>query len=93
MYDTKKNTIILKNSLQEREITHELMHMCSTITTPDVTFTGFAQLCEKDYTQNIGLGLTEGYTTMITNKIFKQLPDYNSYAIEKDIAKRIENLV
>lgn len=90
-YDLYKNKIIffVNNNLY---IGHELIHMASSVVREDAIFSGFIQnFIYNDKEIQIGLGLTEGYTSHESDRLFGE--SKNAYYIQKDIVKKLEEIV
>lgn len=71
---------------------HELMHMASSIYKNGVTYTGFSQRTHLGYSA-IGMGLTEGYTQLLTERIFETMPFYEPYIKEIEISHNVEKII
>jgi len=71
---------------------HELMHMASSIYKNGVTYTGFSQRTHLGYS-SIGMGLTEGYTQLLTERIFGIKPLYEPYLKEMEISQNVEKII
>lgn len=90
-YELNKNKIVFyKNN--KKIIGHELIHMSSTVCKKGKIQSGFLQIINlKSGKYQIGRGLTEGYTSLESDRLFGILN--NSYYLEKDITKKLEELV
>lgn len=64
-YDPVNNKIYLEERQTMVPFWHELFHLSSTVYKKDVVFCGFSQW-GKDFA--IGIGLTEGYTQLLTDR-------------------------
>lgn len=84
-YDCNSNNILLN---VEKSIFHELFHMSNTIVTDNMVFTGFQQ-SSIHQKLDIGGGLNEGYTALLTSRYFK----IASYPLESNIAEKVEKIV
>ncbi len=88
-YYVGHNEIILYNDYL-KSIYHELFHMASSCYRDDVYYSGFSQNGEHD----IGRGLNEGYTELLTRRYFGGFVDFvPAYEEEVRIAKYIEKIV
>ena len=85
-YDAIKREISYNN---ERTLTHEFLHMASSIHNyeTDVSFSG---LCQWDSKTKIGVGLNEGYTELLNERIFSAENPNDVYIEEMNIARAIE---
>ncbi len=94
-YKPENNTIYLSRSAYEREdletIIHELLHMASTICKNGMVYCGFSQK-KKNSRKVIGASLTEGYTQLLTQRIYKYSSGYR-YSTEVEIAKCLETII
>jgi len=83
-----KETFELKKDITlERIYTHELLHMSTTIRKNQNYFTGF----HHDYQNlSIGLGLNEGYTELLNERIFNATNVSGTYAFYKEVSRIIE---
>lgn len=88
-YDQKKNIIYLRDNYG---IFHELFHMSSAYTTKKIEYSGFLQLYKNYF---IGSGLNEGYTQLLTERYFSDVPGIvdSGYTVEKLFMEDIEKIV
>lgn len=88
-YDTDINTICVTKEDAEIAIYHELLHMASTKMTDDnTTRTGFHYINKYG---NIGTGINEGYTYLLSKRYFE---DTNyGYNYQLIIAERLEEII
>lgn len=71
---------------------HELIHMASSTYKNGVTYTGFSQRTHLGYS-SIGMGLTEGYTQLLTERIHATIPLYEPYIKEIEISHNVEKII
>lgn len=90
-YNAKKNNIKLVTS---GSLYHELFHMASSYDNKQTgdAFCGFYQTSKRLY-DNIGYGLNEGYTQLLTERYFGCNNNEASYSFEQKIAGEVEKLV
>lgn len=79
-------------------IYHELFHMASSIydSENDIGYCGFSQIHykDKDNKNDIGFGINEGYTELLTKRYFGDKHDiYVSYGFETDVVSKLEKIV
>lgn len=93
-YNTKTNKIKLNNNGKENEsIFHELFHMASAIFKGNTLYAGFKQQILNSKFE-IGTGINEGYTQLLTERYFSDKPNTKySYPFEKDIALQLEKII
>lgn len=93
-YNTKTNKIKLNsNGMENESIFHELFHMASAVFKENVLYTGFKQYNLSSKSE-IGIGINEGYTQLLTEKFFSDKPNTKySYTYEKDIASQLEKII
>ena len=91
-YKPENNTIYFcRNGYNIEIVFHELLHMASTICKNGMVYCGFSQ--KKKYSRKvIGAGLTEGYTQLLTRRMYKDTYEYRYYT-EVEIAKIIETII
>lgn len=90
-YDCKRNLIKLKKNYDTITLMHELFHCASSIIYNSNCYIGFSQ-----EPSNIGVGLNEGYTEILTHRYFPFIStkeSRNSYFIERNITSAIELIV
>ena len=78
----------------ESSIYHELFHMASSIYKDNISYCGFHQASKK-YNINIGKGINEGYTEILTHRFFEKniYKKYKAYENEQDIVSKLEKIV
>lgn len=89
------NLICLNYDALEDAIYHELLHMASSIKHENMFYSGFYQI-NTDSLFNIGDGLNEGYTQLLTERYFESYcskDELNSYYLLKVLAQKIENII
>ena len=91
-YKPENNTIYFgRNGYNIEIVFHELLHMASTICKNGMIYCGFSQ--KKKYSRKvIGASLTEGYTQLLTRRMYKDTYEYRYYT-EVEIAKIIETII
>ena len=97
IYDYFDNEIFCDEDVTVRTLVHELLHMASTYygeNAKSVRFCGFTQ--EKLGNQ-IGVGLTEGYTELLSKRYFNE-KEYmigvtDGYIVEMSIVESLEKIV
>ncbi len=92
LYNTLTNTITLETDSELIDTVtffHELMHMASSTIKNGILYTGFSQKTSG----KIGFGLTEGYTQLVTERVFKKKPIYEAYIKEIEIAHNVEKII
>lgn len=82
-YYIKRNKIIILNSFKEESLSHELLHMASSIYDPryNIAFCGFQQI-NFNKKETVGKGLNEGYTDLLNKRYFNDRTKYSSYAYD-----------
>lgn len=90
-YDSINRTINLYNEVSTTTIYHELFHVSSSYydKQKEIIFSGFHHHSKK---KDIGRGLNEGYTELLTNRYFGNDND-SGYKNETHYAKLIEGLI
>ncbi len=89
-YDAETNTISLpKRRLDFKSLSHELLHMSSTVIKDGVEYCGFSAY---DKSLNIGSGINEGYTELTNTRLFGK-DEYISYELQILFAKLVEKIV
>ena len=89
-YSPGKNTIFLLKNHSLSSIYHELLHCASMKIVNGINMVGFRQYSYEKDIQDIGRGLNEGYTSLLTERYFKTRC---GYIIEKYIASLLEKIV
>lgn len=87
------NNIKLSESNYNLTIDHELFHVSSTFYKKEdgMVFSGFNQRLGK---KNIGVGINEGYTQLLTERYFGESKEVMlAYKYEKNIAERLETII
>lgn len=94
-YYAKNNSI--KLSIKDKSYTalyHELFHMASSVFKNGTIYSGFRQHNNYNFKQDIGIGLNEGYTQVLTERFFGNIPETKySYPFETHIAKLLEAII
>lgn len=82
-YYIKRNEIKVLNSLKKESLSHELLHMASSIYDPryNIAFCGFQQI-NFNKKKTVGKGLNEGYTDLLNKRYFNDRTKYSSYAYD-----------
>lgn len=93
-YDPLNNKLVynikVRDSLRRIVIYHELLHVASTYKKDKTFYSGFSQI--KD-TTTVGIGINEGYTQLLTDKLIKTISLLQPYETESRIAGEIERIV
>lgn len=94
----KKKGIVIRSKEIEETIYHELIHLATFVSWEDIEACGFRQLKYKSPRKSatiydIGAGLTEGYTELLSNRHFKDRAVKESYLELVDFSRFIEVLV
>ena len=91
-YRSDKNTIKVVDETDESTIFHELFHLASSYydSKTKMSYCGFHQI-NMITIYNVGRGINEGYTQLLTNRYSKGNP--YSYSEETRIASIIENVI
>lgn len=99
-YSPKGNEFIRKLFKSESELTlegeysHELLHMSSTIKKKNKVCSGFYHYYIAPYiNSSIGLGINEGYTDLLNERIFNVKNNGGLYEIYKIVSEMVENVV
>ena len=93
-YDPKKNEIRLEEYIVDRIIDHELFHMSSSKYENGIRYVGFSQNSLKHGIGQIGEGINEGYTELLSQRYF--FPDSRvtlNYEYLTSIAEKVEQIV
>lgn len=91
-YRNPGNEIFLTYKHKFTSIYHELMHMASYYKSDEgIHMGGFRQ--SKIFTIEIGRGLNEGYTELLTRRYFFDQDNDEAYNVLVDFAKSIENII
>lgn len=86
-YNIKKNKIDVKD---KSPVYHELFHMASSIFKKDCLYSGFSQAILKPKIINLGDGINEGYTQLLTNRYFKNVASDKIYPYLVLVAGNLE---
>ena len=86
-FDPENIVIRLSNEDVDNSLTHELLHLASSIYTGDIGYIGFSQQFD-DF--RFGDGLNEGYTSVLDNRYFNK---NKSYLPIRAIVEAIEKIV
>ena len=87
-YDSKNNIIGLIEDDESKSITHELLHLSSSIYSGKRVFCGFRQ---RENNFSFGICLNEAYTSILDKRNFKN--DNESYLVFRPLAQAIETIV
>lgn len=89
-YDSTKNTIVLRKTLEEC-IYHELFHMASSkLIDENKLYSGFEQIDKKFM---IGVGINEGYTQFLTERYFHDYTSLDVYPLHTLAVSIIEKII
>lgn len=88
-YNIKQNKIKLSKNKIGEFIYHELFHVSSNNVNVKNNTSGFMYSCEN---YDIGYGINEGYTELLTNRYF-DLSDKTVYLTEQKISKCLEYII
>lgn len=88
-YNGSSIKIVLNDEDLDNAIEHELLHLSSSFVSGKTYYSGFKQ---SNYLERfmIGKGLTEGYTSLLESRIFK---NESAYVVEEVFAKSIEKII
>ena len=91
-YNCLTNSVTIDETSIKISIFHELMHMASSVKTPEGIYSGFSQ---KIFTDEIGSGINEGYTQLLTERLFPDSvqSEFVVYPFEIVAAKLVEELI
>ena len=100
MYDSINNCMYINENMYKETIMHELFHVSSSYINynNNICYTGFTQKNIKTY-QEIGRGLTEGYTALLDERYFKDYTDNKesllkeTYKLTKTVVLELEMIV
>lgn len=97
LYDYYNNTIYYGLLSKTRVLSHELLHMASTVyddNNKDVKYMGFGQ---NKHNFEIGMGLTEAYTELLSKRYFGSEENdkvvCDSYVVEMAFANALEKII
>ena len=91
IYKIKENIIEIDYNDVTSSIYHELFHMASSIYRDGVEKSGFIQISKNPYFLNLGYGITEGYTELLTRRYFGYYS--SSYEYEVNVSEKLEIIV
>jgi hypothetical protein len=89
-YDEKNNIIYIRKGYVNETIFHELFHVLSTKIKNDTILSGLAIINSNEH---INIGITEGYTELLTERYFGNESDFVSYPYEMFIADILEDII
>ena len=91
-YRADKNEMLISDETDESTIFHELFHLASSYydSKNKMVYCGFKQR-NQSASYNIGIGINEGYTQLLTNRYSEENP--YSYPKETRIAEIIESVI
>ena len=93
-YDPTSNRLVYNNKFPEayrRTIMyHELLHMASSYKSDKKIYSGFSQVDNKII---VGMGINEGYTQLLTERINPKITLAIPYEFENKIVRKIEQIV
>lgn len=94
-YSPVKNVIRVQKETSLNSIDHELFHVASSFydKTRNISFSGFRQTTNEN---NIGEGLNEGYTQLLTERYFSDIHNVckgKVYPVQVDISKYLEEII
>ena len=100
MYNPLLNELVISRNHYQETIMHELFHVSSSYINynNNICYTGFTQKNIKTY-QEIGRGLTEGYTALLDERYFKDYTDNKesllkeTYKLTKTVVLELEMIV
>lgn len=93
-YNIPKNEIYVDKEDYTTTIYHELFHMASSVYKNGILYSGFSQETDKSDGVNLGDGLNEGYTQLLTQRYFGYIDNLNkSYIVEVHYAELLEKIV
>ena len=91
-YSIKNNRLSIDTEEGLEALPHELFHMASSRFSERLSLSGFEQTSLK-LNINIGRGINEGYTQLLTERYFNEYVTSNIYPYEKKIMAEIEEIV
>jgi hypothetical protein len=91
-YYMSPNGSVISILKDENVIDHELLHMASTVCIYDEYYSGFYQK-NMMHKIELGNGLNEGYTQLLTERYFIKHKHYNSYYLCKGFAYNLEQII
>lgn len=91
LYYIENNCIIVSNNYY-LTIFHELFHMASSFYENGICYSGFMQ-SSKINKLNIGYGMSEGYTQLLTERYFYNRTFKKAYSLEVHLMDKLEKIV
>jgi hypothetical protein len=91
-YESDGNIAYVRKNKFIHCIFHEFFHMASTYSEEEKCYCGFAQYY-KESKNDIGCGLNEGYTSLLTERYFKDYYIEDGYENERIIASMVEKII
>jgi hypothetical protein len=91
-YKSDSNIAYVRRNKFIHCIFHEFFHMASTYSEKEKCYCGFAQHYKKSE-NDIGYGLNEGYTSLLTKRYFKDYYEEDGYEAERIIASMVEKII
>lgn len=93
-YDPKKNEIRVDKDDYTSAIYHELFHMASSTYNNGIFYVGFRQYSLKPSVVDLGIGINEGYTQLLTKRYFGDIEDaIDGYVYEVHIVDKLEKII
>ena len=93
-YNTKKNEITIDDEYADTTIYHELFHMAGSKYEDGIDYSGFQQSSLKPGIANIGRGINEGYTELLSQRYFGKNDDNEgTYEYEVFTAEKLEQII
>lgn len=93
LYNVELNELILNIDQNDNTtILHELFHMASSVYKDGIIYSGFMQIKSKPDFFKIGMGITEGYTELLTHRYFK-VDSKSPYAYQSIVTEIIEGII
>ena len=93
-YTPRKKLIQVDVDNYVSTIYHELFHMASSVYKDEINYSGFRQSSNKLGFYNVGKGINEGYTQLLTERYFGYIKEVKgSYALEVHFVDKLEKIV
>lgn len=93
-YEAKKNKIRVDKDDYTSTIYHELFHMASSTYKNGIRYVGFRQSSLKPSVVNLGKGINEGYTQLLTERYFGDIEEAKGgYEYEVHIVDKLEKII
>ena len=93
-YNTKKNEITIDDEYADTTIYHELFHMAGSKYEDGIDYSGFQQSSLKPGIANIGRGINEGYTELLSQRYFGKNDDNEgTYEYEVFTVEKLEQII